>query len=231
MPNGELVLCDNTNKSVKVLSIDFTLKEQTKLASNPWDIDIIADDEVVISLPDSKSLMFLKVFPKLQSGSSIQQDQACRGVAVDGRSIFVSFENGEVRIMDRAGNQLQNIYSTLRFATPYYISVPKPGMLLVSEYSSYTVRLLNIEKEMYIYKHSGLILPLGMYVDGGENVFICGYSSNNVHIIDKNGNHKKSFLTTNDGLKNPYTISFRSSDNTLVVGGLMGNNLLVYKLG
>ena len=35
MPNGELVLCDHYNKSVKVLSIDCTLKEQTKLASNP----------------------------------------------------------------------------------------------------------------------------------------------------------------------------------------------------
>ena len=150
---------------------------------------------------------------------------------MDVGSIFVSFDNGEVRILDRAGNQLKNIYSSLRFSLPYYISIPKPGILLVSEHSPNTVRMLNNEKEMYIYNHSGLIQPLGMYVDGRENVFICGYSSHNVHIIDKTGKHKKIFLTENDGLKYPYTISFRSSDNTLVVGGNMGRNLLVYKLG
>ena len=230
IPNGELVLCDYNNKSAKVLSVDFTLKEQTKLVSRPWDIDIMADDEVVISLPHSKALIFLKVFPKLQLGSSIQLDQACRGVAVDGGSIFVSFDNGEVRILDKAGNQLKNIYSSPKFSLPYYISVPWPGMLYVSDHAAHTMQMLNNGKEVYSFKHSELKFPLGMYIDGAENVFICSYTSHNVHIIDKTGKHKKIFLTANDGLNYPYTISFRSSDNTLVVGGNMGRNLLVFKL-
>ena len=230
MPNGELVLCDYNNKSAKVFSIDFTSKDQTKLASNPWDIDIMADDEVVISLPHRKSLTFQKVFPKLQLGSSLKLDQACRGVAVDGGSIFVSFDNCEVRIIDRAGNELRNIYSSLKFSSPHYISVPWPGMLCVSDRHTQTVRMLNNGKEVYSYKHSELRYPLGMYIDDGENVFICGYSSHNVHIIDKTGKHKKIFLTPNDGLNYPHTISFRSSDNTLVVGGYMGRDLLVFKL-
>ena len=230
MPNGELVLCDQNNMRVKVLSTDFTKKEQTKLASHPWDIDIMADDEVVISLPSSKSLIFLKVFPQLQLGTSMQLDQACQGVAVDGGSIFVSFLNGEVRILDRAGNQLKNIYSSLKFSLPYYISVPWPGMLCVSDHAAHTIRMLNNGKEVYSFKHSELSYPLGMYIDGAENVFICGHNSHNVHIIDKTGKHKNIFLTANDGLNFPYTISFRSSDNTLVVGGNMGHNLLVFKL-
>ena len=230
MPNGELVLCDQNNRSAKVLSIDFTLKDQTKLSSLPWDIDLMADDEVVISLPHSKYLIFLRVFPKLQLGSSIQLDQVCRGVTVDGGSIFVSFDNVEVRVLDRTGNQLKNIYSSLKFSSPHYISVPWPGMLCVSDHTADTIRMLNNGKEVYSYKHSGLSRPLGMYIDGAENVFICGYHSHNLHIIDKTGKHKKIFLTANDGLNYPYTISFRSSDNTLVVGGDMGRNLLVFKL-
>ena len=230
MPNGELVLCDCINRSAKVLSTDFTSKDQTKLSSMPWDIDIMADDEVVISLPHSKSLIFLKVFPKLQLGSSIQLDQACRGVAVDDGSMFVSFDNGEVRVLDRAGNQLKSIYSSPKLSLPYYISVLKSGKICVSEHGANTIRMLNNGKEMCNYKQSGLSHPLGMYIDGAENVFICGFSSHNVHIIDKNGTHKKVFLTANDGLNCPYSISFRSSDNTLVVGGNMGRNLLVFKL-
>ena len=177
IPNGELILCDSTNTSVKQLSADFAHKAQIKLASDPWDIDIVADNEVVVSLPNNKSLIFLKVFPKLQQGSSIQLDQACRGVAVDGGSIFVSFDNGEVRVLDRAGNQLKNLYSSQKFNLPYYIAVPKPGLLCVSEYNAHTIRMLNNGKEVYTYKHSGLQHPQGMYINGGNNALICGNGS------------------------------------------------------
>ena len=232
MPNGELILCDSGgNKSVKQFSIDFALKEQIHLASDAWDIDIVADDEVVVSTPANKNLVFLKVFPKLQQVSSIQLDQTCRGVAVDGGSIFVSFDSEEVRIIDRAGSQLANIYSSHKFSCPHYVSVPKPGMLCVSEHHAHTIRMLNNGKEVYTYKHSGLQHPLGMYIDGGNNVFICGYNSHNVHVIDSKGMHKKVLLTKNDGLNDPFTISFRSSDNTLVVGGHMGHDIIVCKLG
>ena len=231
MPNGELMLCDfSGNASVKQFSIDFAFKEQIKLASQPWDIDIVADDEVVISLPVNMSLIFLKVFPKLQQGSSIQLDQVCRGVVVDGGAIFVSFDNGEVRVLDRDGNQLKNLYSLQKFNFPYYISVPKAGMLCVSEHVAHTIRMLNNGKEVYTYKHSGLQYPLGMYIDGGNNVLVCSIVSNDIHVIDSNGNHKKVLLTKNDGLNSPYTISFRPSDNTLVVGGMMGSNIIVCKL-
>ena len=229
MPSGELVLCDEKNQSVKVINIDFTLKDQTKLAYYPWDIDIMADDEVVISLPGSKSLTIVKVLPKLQLGSSIQLDQAYRGVAVDGGSIFVSFQNGEVRILDRAGHQLKNIYSSLKFSAPHYISVPQPDMLYISEHTANTVRLLNNGKEVYNYKQAGLSHLLGMCIDGGENVFVCGYSSYDVHVIDSKGKHRKIFLTANNGLNGPRAISFRPSDNTLLVGGSHG--LLVVNLG
>ena len=231
MPSGELVLCFGyeDDNGVKVLNTDFTLKEQIRLPAVPWDIDIMSPVEVVISSPGRKSLTLVKIYPKLQIGSSIRLDQTCRGVVVYNASIYVSFDNGEVRILDRAGKQMKNIYSPLKFNVPYHISVPKPGRLYVSEHYTNTMRLLNNGKEVYSYKHSELHRPLGMYIDGGENVFVCGCHSDNVHIIDKNGKHKTVLLTASDGLSNPYTISFRPSDNSLVVGGIMG--LLVFNLG
>ena len=227
MPSGELVLCDYNNRVVKVLNPDFTLKEQVQVPSGPWYIDIMSNDEVIITLPYTASLSFLKMHPKLQTGSSIQLDQDCRGVAASSGSIYVSFYTGEVRILDRAGNQQKNIYSSLKFNVPYYVSVPTPDMLYVSEHNAHTIRLLNKGKEMYSYKHSELKYPLAMFIDGEENVFTCGHNSHNVHIIDKNGKHKKVFLAANDGLRQPYTLSFRSSDKSLVGGGVTGQSIML----
>ena len=230
MPSGELVLCFwNKDNGVKVLNTDFTLKEQIKLQAIPWDVDTMSPVEVVVSSPGSKSLIFVKVYPKLKTGSTVQFDQACRGVAVYNTSIFVSFEDGTVRILDRAGKQMETINSSLESRVPYYIAVPKLGLMYISEHYTNNIRLLNDGKEVYIYKHSLLKRPVGMYIDGGENVFVCGCESDNVHIIDKDGKHKRVLLTASDGLINPYTISFRPSDNTLIVGGIMG--LRVFKLG
>ena len=91
MPNGELILCDSNNCSVKVLNSDFTQKEQLKLSSYLWDLCLVESDEVVISQPNAKSLLFMKVVPKLQTGSSITLDQACRGVAVKDGLIYAAF--------------------------------------------------------------------------------------------------------------------------------------------
>ena len=230
MPSGELVLCYwNKDNGVLVLNTDFTMKEQIKLPAIPWDIDIVSPVEVVVSSPGSKSLIFVKVYPKLEIGSAVQFDQACRGVVVYNASIFVSLDDGKVQILDRTGKKMETIYRSLKSQVPYYISVPKLGLVYISEHYTNAIRLLNDGKEVYIYKHSLLKRPMGMCIDGGENVFVCGCDSDNVHIIDKDGKHKRVLLTAADGLINPYTICFRPSDNTLIVGGIMG--LLVFGLG
>ena len=161
MPNGELILCDSSNSSVKVLNSDFTKKEQIKLSSNPWDLCLIETGEVVISQPSAKSLLFMKVVPKLQLGSSITLDQSYYGVAVKDGLIYVSFDNGEIRVLDRTGQPQRNVYSGVSFIGPYYISVMPTGIVYVSEYSGKNIRVLKDGKEISNYSNAGIIYPYG----------------------------------------------------------------------
>ena len=230
MPNGELILCDRINVSVKVLNTDFTQKEQIKMSSRPWDFCLMETDEIVVTQPDAKSLLFMKVVPKLQTGSSLTVDQNCRGVAVKDGFIYVSFDNGEVRLIDRAGQQQRNIYSGFRFKTPYYISVTQTGLLYVSEHDGHNIRVLKDGKEISNYSNAGLREPLGMYIDGAENILVCEFSSNNLRIIGINEQVSKVLLSGSDGLNQPYTISFRASDRTLMIGGWAQHKLIVCKM-
>lgn len=50
-----------------------------------------------------------------------------------------------------------------------------------------------------------------------------------MNVIDENGNHVRILLSAEAGITNPFTISFRECDNTLVNGGFA--DLLVFKLG
>ena len=227
--NGELILCDNFNTSVKVLNVDFTQKEQLKLSSPPWDLCLMESDEIVITKPNTKSLLFMKVIPKLQIASSISLDQSCFGVAVHNGLIYVSFSNGKIRILDRTGEQQKNVYSGFSFQTLYYISVMPTGMVYVSEYSGDNVRVLKDGKEMTNYNKAGIRGPMGMYVDGAENILVCEYNSHNLRFTDAKGQTSKVLLSGTDGLQSPYTVCVRPNDNTLIVGG-QAQTLFVCKM-
>ena len=219
LPNGELILCDNFNTSVKVLNSDFTQKEQLKLSSPPWDLCLMENDEIVITQPNTKSLLFMKVVPNLQTGSSITLDQSCYGVAVEDGLIYVSFGNGKIRILDRTGEQQKNVYSGFSFQTLYYICVMPTGMVYVSEYSGDNVRVLKDGKEISNYNKAGIRGPMGMYVDGAENILVCEYNSHNLRLTDAKGQTSKVLLSGTNGLQSPYTVCVRPNDNTLIVGG------------
>ena len=230
MPNGELILCDRSSVSVKVFNADFTQKEQIKISSRPWDLGLMPNEEIVVTQPDAISLLFMKVVPKLQTGSSITLDQVCRGVAVKDGFIYVSFDNGEIRVIDRAGQQQINVYSGFRFQYPFYISVTQTGLLYVSEFHGHNIRVLKDGKEISNYSNVGLKYPLGMYIDGGENILVCEHNLSNVRIVDTKGHVSKVLLSGSDGLKQPYTVSFRPSDKTLIVGGAQ-SKLIICKMG
>ena len=221
LPNGELILCDHNNSSVKVLNADFTQKEQLKLSSQPWDLCLMENDEIVITQPGAIRLLFMKVIPKLQIGSFTSLDQICRGVAVHNGLIYVSFSNGEIRILDRTGQEQRNVYSGFSFQIPYYISVMPTGMVYVSEFGGQNIRVLKDGKEISNYGSAavGISSPMGMYIDGAENVLVCENDSYNLRLIDTKGNTSKVLLSGSDGLSYPRTVSVRPNDNTLIVGG------------
>ena len=232
LPNGELILCDHSiNSSVTVLNADFTQKEQLKLSSNPWDLSLVKTDEIVITQPCTKQLLFMKIAPKLQIGSSTSLDQTCYGVAVHNGLIYVSFSNGEIRILDRTGQQQRNVYSGFSFHTPYYISVMPTGMMYVSERSRDNIRVLKNGKEISNYSSAavGISRPMGIYIDGAENILVCELHSHNLRLIDAKGKTSKVILSGTDGLCNPRTVSVRPNDNILIVGGC-AETLVVCKM-
>ena len=232
LPNGELILCDHSrNSSVKVLNADFTQKEQLKLESRPWDLCLMENDEIVITQPKTKQLLFMKVIPKLQIGSSTSLDQICSGVALHNGLIYVSFRNGEIRILDRTGQQQRNVYSGFSFQDPYYISVMPTGMVYVSEYSGHNIRVLKDGKEISNYRSAAVAIssPMGVYIDGEENIIVCEWSLYNLRLIDTRGNTSKVLLSRTDGLCNPQTVSVRPNDNILIVGGY-AETLIVCKM-
>ena len=240
MPNGEILLCDRNNGSIKLLSDSFAIKESLKLKSGPWDVSVINSSSAVITLPGLKQLQYIQLVPALNTGRVIQFDKTCWGVDVVDNEIYISCYNnpvqGEVRILDIDGKLKRKVGvqqdGSFHFSYPYYLTVSKTsGKIYVSDHGTSTVTCMMPNGSVaYQYTDPDLARPRGICVDTEDNIMVCGYNSNNVHVVCADGTKSHILLTSKDGIKTPWSVAYRHTDHTLIVGCLMVDTLFTYKV-
>ena len=239
--DGGVVLCDNNNSNLILLSDKLSVNERRQLDSPPWDVSPVNSNSVMVTIPGEKMLQLIQVMPSLKRGRSIMVGRKCWGVQVVEDLIYVTCHNdpgeGEVLVLDMNGTVTHRLGQPDKkpsmFSCPRYITVcPSSRRMFITDWSTDTVScMMSNGTVVYQYKDEKLRGPAGVCVDGGGNVIVCGYYSDNVQVIRADGTKCCTLLTSQDGVSNPYSVAFRQSDNTIIIGCLNdSNNLLVYKM-
>ena len=230
MPGGEIVLYDHGNSKLKLLDTSDALKDSMTLKTSPWDISVVDAKTVILTIPFAKQLQYIDVFPKMKPGRVLQLDKQCWGVHVTRYKIFTtccnSLGEGEVRILDLNGNLQRQLGirqdGSYIFDWPAYITVsPSDEKIIVSDrmIDQNTITCMTMDNHViYQYTDTEMKDPTGLYCDDGNNVMVCDEGSSNVQVITADGKKHCELLSSRDGLKWPYSISYREKDNTLIVG-------------
>ena len=229
MPNGYFVACDWNNFHIKLFDSSLLLQDSLKLPSAPRDVSVIDDNTVIVAIPILKQIQLVQVFPKLKPDRLIQLDKRCLSVEVSRQQIYVSCHSvlksdGEVRVLDKQGNLEHQLGiredGSYLFSWPNYITVSTAGdNIFVSDYKTDTVTCMKVDGSIvYQYKDTDLKGPRGLYCDDGDNIMVCGFNSNNIHVITSDGKKYDTLLSSQDGLKMPVSVAYRKCDDTLVVG-------------
>ena len=239
MPRGVLVLCDHSKCKLKLLDRTFKLKDSLSLINKPWSLSAIDNSNVIVTLPVTKQLQYVQLVPHMKAGRVIQLDKTGWDVAVAGNEIYVACHNGpgegEVRVLDLSGNLKRqpgvNKDGSYQFQSPYYLTVSTTGKkIFVSDEKTSIISCMTPDGNIiYQYKDDDLRYPEALFVDAGDNIFVCGCYIRKVQVITADGRKYGTLISANDSLRDPYSIAFRESDNTLVVGCL-SNNIFSYKL-
>ena len=240
LPSGELILCDCDNKKLKLLDENLQMKESIDVPGDTWDVAPVNQHQVIVTFPWQHYIQFIQVTPSLALGHTVYLGMACWGVTVSRESIYISFSEsgeGKIGIYDLNGKKKRIIdpYNgkdgKVLIKRPLYIAVSNDEKLFVSgESSTPTVYCLESSGNV-LYTVSNPVFKdcRGIRVDENENLLVCDVESHKVFLITKDGKEVREFLTEKDGLLFPYTVSFRRSDGTLVVGG-SHNSILVFTL-
>ena len=240
MPGGEFVICDSNNKKIKVFGRDLEHLNDLELSGIPWDIAVLSDRECVVTLPAEKKLQFVNVCPRTDILVTKDMDMMCHGIAAADNKLFVTCydpqtekANGEVRVLDTLGNMLRKInYGHLELVRPCRIKLNNTAdRIYVTDFMTSTLKCLTKNGDL-IYQHTNATMknPTSLFLDGEENVFVCGRWSHNITSVMSNGENQGTLLTRDDKLNHPLSISFRDSDGILAVSLTGKSKILMFKL-
>ena len=206
LPSGELILCDWSNKRLKLLDENLQMKESIDVPGQPWDVAPVNQHQVILTFPEQQYLRFIQVTHSLALGRTVDLGMECWGVTVSRESIYISLSEsgeGKIGIYDLTGKKKRIIgpYNgkdgKVLIKSPWYIAVSNDEKLFVPGESS--------TPTVYCLESSGNVLytvsnPLfkecnGISVDENENLLVCDVGSHKVFLITKDGKEVREFLT------------------------------------
>ena len=216
LQDGTLLLCDEVNRNLKLLSSSLRVEEILKLPSKPWDVSATDYGNAIITLPELMQLQFIDIVPKLNTGRVIQLDKNVYGVHVLDNEIYAtcfgmgvkhtSDSNGEIQVLNKQGNLIRKLGlrqdGTPLLLTPFNITVsPASGKVYVVDPFTDSVTCLKPDNSLvYQYIDSELVNPRGLAVDNEDNIIVCGGNSNNVTTISADGNKIATLVSSEDGI-------------------------------
>ena len=244
LPDGRLVVCDNNNNRIKVLTNTFTVTDSLEVNFGPYDVAVVNSTSLVVTLPWKNQLQFVHMGTELRLGTTIAVGNRCWGVDVLGDTIYSSCHNspqwgGEIRIYNVNGIFVRRIGLTdeqdgvgMYLMAPYYLTISKnTGNIYVSDYEFDRITRLSWNgSNIYQYFDPRLIRPRGLFLDAADNIFVCNSEAHSLDVITNTWRRYKSLLSFGDGLYNPYAVAYRASDATLVVSSNRNSNQMVVKL-
>lgn len=240
MPDGRLVLVDYNNKKLKVLDSDFKLMSDFRTDGASFDATRLTGHHVAVTVPKEKKIHFLSLQDGMKSGDSIQTRLECWGIdSIDDKLVTVS-NNDEhmILFLNRKGVEL--ISCSLgsqdpNMKWPISVCVESRDRIYVScqgdgdtqDVSGCLVVVDVTGQVRSMYMDQGLRKPTSCTKDDEGNIYLCGLSSANVHLIQKSGDRLGQLIS---GLSKPIHLKYCSDSQSLLVMERFCNDVVVYQM-
>lgn len=215
LSSGELIFADHGNNRLLIFSRDGNFKGIFHLVGNPFSVTALQDQRVAVTFTE---LQILQVFDLKDnsSGSIIKFEAPCTGVSYSEEKIVVRIEGFGFHIIDSSSLQTTHKISVDGNSISY-VSVCGER-LYYANWDSGKVTCCDINgKQLWELKNIILQSPNGIATDSAGNVFITGYSSNNILIIARDGLTAKLVDPSIFSLSMPVAIHYNTDADELLV--------------
>lgn len=230
LPDGRMAFTYYSANIVKVFNIDGSTYFEVHTPTCAFDIaHIIEDNTLAVTSGESgrQGITIIDIENK-NIKKEIPLDSYSYGITVRDKQLICSAAGQGIQLIDPDNNTTNEI-----------VSVRLPACCYVAHFGDKIYNTNNNTDTVICYGLQGVaqwtfknkILrgPRGISVDNDGNVYVVGYSSNNVVVKSADGQLHKEILTATDGLSSPHSLNYDKSTNQLLVANYQ-NTAMIFTL-
>jgi hypothetical protein len=234
LKDGNILLVDNYNQSLKRFTASGRLREELSLGLAPYDIAMLDATTAAITFIGANQVRLISVGEQLTVQSNIELPFRARGVSgYNGQLAITGVDSDHsLHIVTRGGKVTKTLTSDENgylamnlFKYPAFVTCNQAGTVFyVSDLGSQElVAVTDKCLVMFRYTHPELRKLGDVSVDASGNVYVCGSESRNVHQVGADGRHI-SILPMPTSNVRPWAISFQpDTDNFLLTNAYGGD--------
>ncbi|XP_045171116.2 uncharacterized protein LOC123533528 [Mercenaria mercenaria] len=238
--DGKILVIDNNNHKLKRFNQSYKLQDSLRLSGDPYSVCTAGPGMAAVALRNDRKIQFINVGKKLTLAKSFPVGTNCRGmVYIDG---YLHVCTGDLSCPFSGRIEVYNNNGQLQFYIPQapkrlpsvlkYIAATEVGHhRFVTMYSSDSITMLNTTGNLHdTFSHRDLKQPEGICTDGRDQVFVCGFHSNNVVQLSSKHQQVKVILDETDGIKKPIAVHYDGLQSRLLVSCSHSNEVFVFTL-
>lgn len=230
---SRLILADYNNKKLKILDIDRqSVVEEKTLGTEPFDIAILPQNQVAVSLPFKEKIQILSNTSKLTKFRSIPVKRNCCGMVYHQDLLYVVCRQpNSLLVLDMQIGVQRDVTlqaaMNVTFQNPLHIAGSHDGQhLYISDWKSNFVASITLQgKVTGVYKNDEMKYPRGLLVMPGGSLLVCCGSSGTIHHVSSD---LKKGLTKNKKVTLATSICYQPDKQTIFVGSQNCDHIKVF---
>ncbi|XP_053390078.1 uncharacterized protein LOC128553000 [Mercenaria mercenaria] len=231
LSSHKVIIADFDNKTLNAIDTDSkVIKEMKKIDSEPWDIAVLPQDQIAVTIPGMSVINIMTTASKLSVVRITPVKGRCRSVTYHQDNIYVVCKNPtRILSMDIRGNVHRKILlDNKKFKEPRYIVIDKDSTnIYVSEHSTNSVLCVTQTGEILsIFRHNDLCEPEGITLLDDASLLVCSYDNNAILHISVDFKQCQEFASVED----PQSICCNYGQQMVYVGSHGCDQLRVLNL-
>ncbi|XP_052262107.1 uncharacterized protein LOC127865987 isoform X2 [Dreissena polymorpha] len=233
LPSGDVIVVDSYNKKVKMFDQHYNVSSHCDVSGSPEDICQITSSEVAVTLHDA-GLQFMSVRNgQLVKGNKLQLPHNAIGIAHHQGALYIT-DYTALYHYTLTGTLVKKLYDDKSDNISVYKCALSPAgdRIYVTNHVRHKLYTLATDGSLIsTFTDPELKHPTGVHVTPAGQVLVCGYSSNNVVQVDREGKKKLATLASSkDGLSQLASVCYDTNKHQIIVGEYGNNKIMVMEL-
>lgn len=245
LPDGRMVLADDSNSKLKMMTAHCDVTFEHKLDSNPLNIASVSENEIAITLPGEREVQFVEV--GLECFTNLRKFKTrldCWGIDIIGETVVITTgrDGHSVILYDLKGKELNSFLLTVHadenIRCPVAVIADNRKSLLYvtctgGAWSKGCVACLNTSGELLnVYSDPDIDTPRSTALDRHGKLYICGLESSTIYQIsvDK-GSMFRIFPSKTEQVVGPLHLNFvKNYHIRFLVTEVASDKMKIYEL-